>query len=38
MKDSFERIVGDGSKLAGVMRRLTIEAQRKPRDAFQKWR
>jgi hypothetical protein len=26
MKDSFERVVGDGSKIAGVIRRLTIEA------------
>jgi hypothetical protein len=26
MKDAYERVIGDGSKLAGVMRRLTIEA------------
>jgi hypothetical protein len=38
IKDAYERIIGDGSKLAGVMRRLTIEAQRRPKDAFQKWK
>lgn len=38
MKDSFERIIGDGSKLIGVMRRMAIEAQRRPRDALQKWK
>jgi len=26
MKDGFERVIGDGSKLAGVMRRMAIEA------------
>jgi hypothetical protein len=38
MKDAYERVIGDGSKLAGVIRRLTIEAQRKPRDALQRWK
>ena len=38
MKDAHERIIGDGSKLAGVMRRMTMEAQKRPRDALAKWK
>jgi hypothetical protein len=34
MKDGFERVIGDGSKLAGIFRRLTMESQKLPRDAL----
>ena len=38
IKDAYERVLGSGNKMAGIMRRLTIEAQKKPKQAFDKWR
>lgn len=38
LKDGFERITGNGNKLAGAIRRLVLAAERKPKEALQKWR
>lgn len=37
VKDAYDRIIGDGNKLAGVVRRLLLQAQKKPKEAFDKW-
>lgn len=38
VRDAYERINGDGSRLAGAIRRLKQTADRKPKDALKKWR
>jgi hypothetical protein len=38
IKDAYERIVGDGSKVTGVIKRLLHAAHRKPREALKRWR
>lgn len=38
VKSAFERVIGSGDRMTGIIRRLAIEIQRKPRDAFAKWR
>lgn len=38
VKDAYERINGDGSKLAGAIRRVVQAAARRPRDALARWK
>jgi len=38
LKDGYDRIIGDGNKLAGVIKRILGIYARKPRDAFNKWK
>jgi hypothetical protein len=38
VKDCYERIIGDGNKLADALRRLEHELQKKNRDAFNMWK
>ena len=34
MKDAHERIIGDGSKVTGVIKRMLHAAARRPKDAL----
>jgi actin-like ATPase involved in cell morphogenesis len=34
LRDAYDRITGDGSKLAGAIRRFISAAERRPREAF----
>jgi hypothetical protein len=38
LKDGFERIVGDGDKLKGVIKRMLKQYERRKYDAFRKWK
>ncbi|CAG9311042.1 unnamed protein product [Blepharisma stoltei] len=38
MKDAADKILGNGNRLKGALRRLWIQLQRKPKDAFEKWK
>jgi len=38
LKDGFERIVGDGSKLKGVIKRMLKQYEKRGHDAFRKWK
>jgi|EP00360_Condylostoma_magnum_P000960 hypothetical protein len=38
MKDANDRIVGEGDKLKGALRRILIAYQKKPKDAFDLWK
>jgi hypothetical protein len=38
VKDSHERIVGEGSKVNGALRRIVLAGQKKPKLAFEQWK
>jgi hypothetical protein len=38
VKDGYERIVGDGSKLKGVIKRMLKQYEKRGYDAFKKWK
>jgi hypothetical protein len=38
VKDAFERIVGDGSKLKGVIKRMLKQYEKRVVDGFKKWK
>lgn len=38
LKNAFDRIIGGGDRLLGMLRRLAIQAQRRPKEAFDKWK
>jgi hypothetical protein len=37
MKDAFNRVIGDGSKVKGIMKRVCLNMFRRPKSAIQKW-
>ena len=38
IRDGYERLLGDGSKVKGVMRGIMKKISQKPKEAFAKWR
>jgi hypothetical protein len=38
LKDAHDRIIGDGNKAAGAIRRMVNMYRQKPRDAFNLWK
>jgi hypothetical protein len=38
LKDGFDRIVGDGDKLKGVIKRMLKQYEKRAFDAFRKWK
>jgi hypothetical protein len=38
IRDGFERVVGDGSKLKGVIKRMLKQYEKRAFDAFKKWK
>ena len=38
LKDSHERIVGEGSKVRGALRRLVLAGQKLPKQSFETWK
>eukprot|EP00360_Condylostoma_magnum_P000840 CAMPEP_0168316120 /NCGR_PEP_ID=MMETSP0210-20121227/14409_1 /TAXON_ID=40633 /ORGANISM="Condylostoma magnum, Strain COL2" /LENGTH=51 /DNA_ID=CAMNT_0008294931 /DNA_START=33 /DNA_END=188 /DNA_ORIENTATION=+ len=38
MKDAYERVIGDGSKMKGVVKRMLKQYEKRSVDAFRKWK
>jgi hypothetical protein len=38
LRDALDRVVGDANKVAGILRRLQLGYNRKPKEAFDKWK
>jgi hypothetical protein len=38
VNDAYERIIGNGNKLKGVMKSFINGIKQKPRDALQRWK